>query len=78
MYAAVSGDRVNWQAVPEPLMVHYSDTDTTVRCDAWLDRYVMYTRLYPHRRRTIGWAESEDFRHWTLVQPLIWLGLDGH
>ncbi|MEW6751264.1 MAG: hypothetical protein AB1505_09845 [Candidatus Latescibacterota bacterium] len=76
LYAAVSADGLGWRGVAEPLMVHYSDTDTTVRWDAWLERYVMYTRLYPHRRRIVGWAESEDFYHWTPVQPLLWPGLD--
>ena len=46
MYVATSPDGLHWRPVPEPLMVHLSDTDTTVYYDSWLDRYVMYTRLY--------------------------------
>jgi hypothetical protein len=76
LYAAVSADGLHWEPVKEPLMVHFSDTDTTVRYDSWLERYVMYTRLYPNRRRTIAYAESEDFYHWTPVQPLIWAGME--
>lgn len=76
-YAAVSPDGLNWKGVPEPLIIHCSDTDTSVYYDAWLDRYVMYTRLYPYERRIIGRAETEDFYHWGPVQPLIWPGLEG-
>lgn len=77
IYAAVSPDGIDWKPVEKPLMVHWSDTDTTVYCDTWLDRYVMYTRLYPYERRTIGRAEAEDFDHWGPVTPLIWPNLQG-
>ena len=76
LYGAVSPDGLNWQGLPEPLMVHKSDTDTSVYYDEWLGRYVMYTRLYPFERRTIGRAETEDFRRWEGVEPLIWPTLD--
>lgn len=77
IWAAVSSDGLHWQAVPEPLMVHMSDTDTTVTYNEWLGRYVMYTRLYDQERRGIGRAEAEDFWHWGPVQPLISARLDG-
>jgi len=77
IYGAVSPDGLHWQAIAEPLMAHHSDTDTSVYFDEWLDRYVMYTRLYPQDRRWIGRAEAEDFRRWGPVQPLIWPSLEG-
>ena len=77
MYAAASPDGIHWEAIREPLMVHKSDTDTSVYYDSWLDRYVMYTRLHWQERRWIGRAEAEDFRHWSPVEPLIWPSLDG-
>lgn len=76
LYAAASPDGLHWTPLPEPLMVHQSDTDTTVYWDGWLERYVMYTRLYPRMRRTIGLAMSEDFRRWGPVEPLVWPRLD--
>jgi len=76
LYAAVSPDGLHWEALPEPLMIHYSDTDTTVFFDAWLGKYVMYTRLYPYDRRVIARAEADDYHHWGPVSPLIWPGLD--
>lgn len=76
LYSAISSDGLHWRAIPEPLMIHKSDTDTTVYYDQWLKRYVMYTRLYRQERRWIGRAEAEDFRHWGPVQPLIWPDLN--
>ena len=76
MHALVSPDGIDWHRTPRPLMVHLSDTDTSITYNEWLGRYIMYTRLYPNRRRVIGWAEAEDFFHWSPVQPLIWPGLE--
>ena len=75
MCGAVSPDGVQWTPLPEPLMILPGDTDTTVYYDTWLERYVMYTRLYVHDRRWIGRAEAEDFRRWGPVEPLIWPSL---
>lgn len=77
MYAAVSPDGQRWKAIPEPLLAHMSDTDTSVYYDPWLEKYVMYTRLYNQDRRWVGRAETDDFRHWDRVQPLLWPRLDG-
>jgi len=77
IYGAVSPDGLHWTAIPEPLLIHKSDTDTSVYYDEWLGRYVMYTRLYVQDRRWVARAEAEDFRSWGPVQPLLWPGLDG-
>ncbi len=76
MFAAVSPDGVNWTALPEPLMLHPSDTDTTVLWDDALNRYVMYTRMFRDGRRWVGRAEADDFMHWGPVEPIIWPRLD--
>jgi hypothetical protein len=77
LYGAVSPDGLHWAPIPEPLMVHKGDTDNTMYYDPWLQRYVLYTRLYWQDRRWIARAEAEDFRNWGPVQPLIWPKLDG-
>ena len=76
IFAAVSPDGVDWRADPLPLMLHPSDTDTTVLWDEGLQKYVMYTRMFRDGRRWIGRAESEDFGHWSPVEPIVWPRLD--
>jgi len=77
MYAAVSPDGITWKSVPGHLMVHKSDTDTTVTYNPDLGRYVMYTRLYKQNRRWVARAMAEDFYHWGPVEPLLLPRLDG-
>ena len=76
MYGAVSPDGANWTSLPDPLMLNYGDTDTTVYHDKWLGKYVMYTRKYIQERRWIGRCESEDFRNWGPIESIIWPSLD--
>jgi hypothetical protein len=71
LYMATSPDGLEWTPHTEPLMVHQSDTDTTVFWDEWLQRYIMYTRLYFRQRRSIGIAESPDSYQWGPVRSLI-------
>jgi len=76
MFAAASPDGVEWTALPEPFMLHPSDTDTTVLWDPDIERYVMYTRMMRQGRRWVGRAEAQDFMHWGPVEPLFWPRLD--
>jgi hypothetical protein len=76
MFAAVSPDGQSWTALPDPLMLHPSDTDTTVVWDAALRKYVMYTRMVRDSRRWIGRAEADEFTRWGPVEPIIWPRLD--
>ena len=76
MFAAVSPDGLNWTPLAEPIMFHISDTDTSVLWDEALGKYVMYTRMFREGRRWIGRAETEDFRRWSPVRPVIWPRLD--
>ena len=68
--------RVEWQRHPDPLLIHFGDTDTSFYYDHCLECYVMYTRLYNQEHRWIGRAETEDFWNWQPVQPLIWPNLN--
>lgn len=76
LFALTSPDGRRWTAHHEPLMVHGSDTDTTVTYDPALGQYVLYTRTFRSDRRGIGRAESDDFWHWSPVRPLLWAPLD--
>lgn len=61
---ATSPDGLHWTPIPEPLMVHYSDTVNTASWDEQRDRYVGYFRTWRYGRRCIGRAETEDYRLW--------------
>jgi hypothetical protein len=71
VYGATSPDGLDWTLLPEHLMVHFSDTDTSVYYDETLEQYVMYTRLMFQQRRWIGRAVSNDFRRWGPVEPIL-------
>ncbi len=73
MYGAVSGDGVRWKGIPGPLVIHYSDTANVVHYDAQLERYVWYARCnWFYGRRSIGRAETDDFRRWPGPEMLVW------
>ena len=76
LMCTTSPDGVHWSPCPRPLMMHPSDTDTTVYWDAEIERYVMYTRMYREGRRWIGRAEAEDFFSWGPIAPVVWPRLD--
>lgn len=76
LYALTSPDGLEWQRHPDPLLIHFGDTDTSFYYNHCLECYVMYTRLYNQERRWIGRAETEDFWNWQPVQPLIWPNLN--
>jgi hypothetical protein len=71
LFGLVSADGLDWKLIPEPLVIHKGDTDNTVYYDEWLQKYVLYTRFMIYDRRAIARAESDDFRHWGPVQPII-------
>lgn len=76
MYGIVSPDGENWTLLPEPLFINKGDTDNNFYYDEYLGKYVCYTRLYWMSRRMIARNESDDFRHWTPVEPIILPQLD--
>lgn len=71
LFGMVSPDGQKWSMLPEPLLIHMGDTDNTAYYDAWLGKYVLYTRLYWMDRRIVARSESDDFRHWTPVEPML-------
>lgn len=76
MYGAVSPDGLHWTALPEPVMLVNSDTGNTVYYDAGLQKYVGYFRMWFYGRRAIGRAETDNFAHWSLPEPILWTGAD--
>ncbi len=73
MYGAVSPDGVHWKSIPGPLVIHYSDTMNVVHYDAQLEKYVWYGRCnWFYGRRSIGRAETHDFRRWPGPEMLVW------
>ena len=76
-YGAVSSDGFHWQGIPKPLLLHKADTDANGYYDAPLKKYVIYSRLYRQDRRWVGRAESDDFREWGPLMPLIRPPLEG-
>jgi len=75
-YGLVSPDGLNWTLLPEHLYVNFSDSDCQIYYDEELRRYVLYDRLMLQERRMIGRATSEDFRHWTPIDPMMGPTLD--
>jgi hypothetical protein len=71
LFGLVSPDGLHWKPLAEPLLIHKGDTDNTVYYDEWLQRYVLYTRYMRYDRRTIARAESDDFRRWSPVEPVV-------
>jgi hypothetical protein len=84
---AFSPDGLHWTEWPGPPVIHHgtnlADAPTMLGWDRLKKKYVAYPRPgHPkapevigtgvHRHiRTIGYAESDDFIHWTPTQPMI-------
>jgi hypothetical protein len=71
LWGAVSADGIGWRVLPEPILLHDADTQTVIGYDTPRRKYVMFTRLYEQNRRTIAYAETDDFRHWPLPRNAI-------
>jgi hypothetical protein len=71
LFGLTSPDGIQWKLLPKPLLIHKGDTDNTVYYDPWLGKYVLYTRLMRYDRRIIARCESDDFRRWTPVEPMV-------
>lgn len=72
LFGGVSPDGLRWTPLPEPLVVQGSDTLNCGTYDVLRNKYVVYTRNWFFHRRTIGRAESDDFRHFPLPDELMW------
>lgn len=82
VFGAVSPDGLHWEPIEEPILPNYmSDTQTIVGFDSDKGRYTGYFRGWsgnfdlgsgrPLGRRTIAYAETEDFRHWPVPQMVV-------
>ena len=70
----VSADGLRWTHLPEPILPrNYCDTQTVIRYDPVLQKYVLFTRQKNGlmKRRGINRSESEDFRAFPPSTPLF-------
>ena len=79
VFGAISPDGLHWTAIRQPVLTDYmSDTQTVVRFDSAKGRYIGFFRGWRglshgkwHGRRTIAYAETEDFRNWPRPQEIV-------
>jgi hypothetical protein len=72
----VSPDGLHWTALPEPLLVHTSDTHNICHYDPALQKYVAYVRTWYYGRRSIGRTETDDFRRFPPPEVVVFPGPD--
>lgn len=75
---ASSPDGIHWTPFPEALQEESFNNDGTpaVFYDAKLRKYVGYFRMNYPRRRSIGRAETADFRHWPVPRLILTPAID--
>lgn len=78
MAGAVSPDGIRWQRLEQPLVVHLSDTHNTCCYDEALGAYVAFMRTWVLGRRSIGRAQTKDFRQFNLPETILWPGAAEH
>jgi hypothetical protein len=76
LFGAVSPDGIHWKPLEAPLVLQVSDTQNIAYYDDFLKRYVAYFRTWVMGRRSIGRAETVDFRRFPLPETLIWPSAD--
>ena len=72
MLGATSPDGITWKAIREPLLFHSSDTQQTCEFDPALGKYVAHIRITMLGRRSIGRSVSDDFRHFSFPEVILW------
>jgi hypothetical protein len=68
---AVSPDGFRWTKIDEPVLRMFCDTQNIAHYDEALGKYVGYFRTSVGRRRSVGRAETDDFRHWPAPQVVF-------
>jgi len=84
VYGAYSPDGLSWKAIEKPVVYDYfSDTQIGARFDEQKGCYVGYFRGWTghesgrfHGRRTIAYAETEDFESWPQPETIVALDLN--
>ncbi len=69
---AVSPDGIHWTIYPLPQVIHKSDTQNIAYYDTELKKYVGYFRTHVFGKRSIGRAETDDFRGFPLPETIVW------
>jgi hypothetical protein len=72
LFGGVSPDGLRWTPLPDPLVMHGSDTHNVCTFDEATGKYVAYVRSWFLNRRTIGRMETDDFRRFPLPEELFW------
>lgn len=72
IFGGVSPDGLHWTPLPDPLVVQASDTHNVCTYDTVRGKYIAYVRTWYFGRRTIGISESDDFRHFSIPDELMW------
>ena len=78
IWGATSPDGLRWNVLDEPLIVGYhADTHNQIMYDVAKGKYIGYWRGWDPMgttdgRRTIAYAETEDFRTWPTPQSIVW------
>lgn len=86
VYGATSPDGINWTAIQNPIIPDYfSDTQIVARFDQQKGRYCGYFRGWTkhsggkvHGRRTIAYAETEDFNNWPVPETIFTTDVHDH
>ena len=79
---ATSPDGLRWHVLDEPLMDGYhADTHNQIMYDEAKGKYIGYWRGWHPTgstigRRTIAYAETEDFTTWPVPQTIVWPDID--
>ncbi len=72
IFGAVSPDGYNWTILDEPLIIQHSDTFNAATFDPATGKYVIYPRTWYYQRRAVGRVISNDFRHFSNMQQVLW------
>ena len=86
VYGATSPDGIDWHGIEEPVIPEYfSDTQIVARYDEDRGVYCGYFRGWTthssgmaHGRRTIAYAETEDFRRWPIPETIVTTAVHDH
>ena len=86
VYGATSPDGIDWRGIEAPLIPEYfSDTQIVARYDEDRRLYCGYFRGWTthssgraHGRRTIAYAETEDFRRWPIPETIVTTAVHDH
>ena len=86
VYGATSPDGIDWNAIEEPLLTDYvTDTQIVARYDEERGLYCGYFRGWTinplggiHGRRTIAYAETDDFNNWPVPETIVTTNVHDH